>query len=155
MSSDPDRLVERLTKGGTDPQRLGELQELLEGRRRAIDAAMWQVPGLTMAGQAFLLPVIANKSVSFSVALLAALAGIAATVAAGVALWQQVALERMLNGYVAAIAEDQGLGRTRNTDLWRPHELSQAIRRAWLIWLSFGAVLVLFAAADVFAVATR
>jgi hypothetical protein len=127
--------------------------ELLERRRLQVDATLWQIPGLTVAGQAFLLQVLVNTNTSDGTAWLAAAAGIAAVVATALALGNQVASERRLNREVATLACEEGLGKTGSgRDFWgEKYKLPEA--RAWGMWLAFLAVLALLAVADGFALA--
>lgn len=132
----------------TDPR--GRL-ELLERRRLQTDATLWQIPGLSVAGQAFLLQVLVNDTTSAMTAVLAAAAGMLATLATGLALWHQVASERLLNCEVAALAADEGLGNTGSgQDFWGA-EHERANRRAGAMWVAFLAVLITLALADAFA----
>jgi hypothetical protein len=134
----------------TDPR--GRL-ELLERRRLEIDATLWQIPGLTVAGQAFLLQVLVSKETSHETAKLAAAAGILATVATGLALGHQVARERRHNRAVTALADGEGLGFTgTGKRFWgKWHLLCEA--RAWAMWIAFLLVLVTLALADGYALA--
>jgi hypothetical protein len=134
----------------TDPR--GRL-ELLERRRLEIDATLWQIPGLTVAGQAFLLQVLVNEKTSHATAWLAAGAGILATAATGLALGHQVAREHRHNDAVAELADAQGLGFTgTGSRFWgKGHVLAEI--RAWAMWIAFLLVLITLALADGFALA--
>jgi hypothetical protein len=58
-----------------------EFEEFVEERRRAIDQMIWQVPGLSVAAQAFLYVVALNSNVSDLVRMLAALIALIAALA--------------------------------------------------------------------------
>ena len=136
-----------------DVTKPGPRLELLERRRLQTDATLWQIPGLTVAGQAFLLQVLVDDATSGTTAVAAAVAGILATLATGLALWHQVASERLLNREVAALADDEGLGNTGSgEDFWGAKH-KRANRRAGAMWVVFLAVLVTLALADAFALA--
>jgi hypothetical protein len=139
--------------------------QLLEGRRAALDASMWQVPALIVAGQAFLLQVLTDKGVGWWVAAPVAAAGALASVTAGLALWQQRDRELL---YSNAVKDSAGVDVTRR-QLEREHPPEQGSERhkwrsrpalAWLLdrrtyplWLS---TLALFVVADAAAlIATR
>lgn len=127
--------------------------ELLERRRLQIDATLWQIPGLTVAGQAFLLQVLVNERTSDLTAWLAAAAGIFATIATGLALWQQVASERRLNDTVAELAGREGLGKVGGgEDFWGDAHRWVTVR-AGAMWIAFAVVLIALALADGFALA--
>jgi hypothetical protein len=127
--------------------------ELLERRRLQVDATLWQIPGLTVAGQAFLLQVLVNDKTSHATAWLAASAGILATAATGLALGHQVASERRLNLDVAELAEAEGLGRTGSgAEFWGERHRFPEVR-AWAMWIAFLLVLATLALADGFALA--
>jgi len=87
--------------------------QLLEQRRLAFDAMMWEVPALTVAGQAFLLQVVTSDTVGWTVALPVAIAGVIASAATGLSLWQQGAAERLHSEEVAELAEEVGIGDPR------------------------------------------
>lgn len=81
--------------------------ELLEGRRLGTDTSMWQVPTLTMTAQAFLLIVITNREVPWSVATAVTVATVLGSLAAGFALWRAGSNERLfsteINHHVARL----------------------------------------------------
>jgi hypothetical protein len=56
--------------------------EIIEGRRAQVEAFTWSIPGLAIAGQAFLLTIALSSDVTSVARLLAALAGFTAAVAA-------------------------------------------------------------------------
>jgi hypothetical protein len=58
------------------------LLDLLDRRRAANDAAMWQAPVVLTAAQAFLLQVLANQEIGWAARLIVLVAGIGVTVAA-------------------------------------------------------------------------
>jgi hypothetical protein len=119
---------------------------LLEGRRLAYDAAMWQAPTLVLVVQAFLLAVLTDPGVDSTVALFVAIAGVAALLVAGIALWQLHDRERHYSERVTAQALGLTLGDpNRHRERRRRHLLE------WPSWALWEAVLGLFALADVLA----
>src|SRR5262245_707346 len=70
----------------TDDQR-ERAMTLLENRRLAIDQSMWQAPTLTLVAQAFLLSVLTDKAVNWTVATSVAGAGVLPSATAMSALW--------------------------------------------------------------------
>jgi hypothetical protein len=119
---------------------------LLEGRRLAYDAAMWQAPTLVLIVQGFLLAVLTNSGVRFTVAVFVALAGVAALLVAGLALWQLHDREHHFSERVTAHAIGLTLG-----DPTRHHERRCCHLLEWPAWVLWEAVLGLFAVADVLA----
>lgn len=83
--------------------------DLLEGRRLAIDASMWQAPTLTLVAQVFLLQVLTNGAVRWAVAISVAVAGVAASVTAMFALWQLHFREREFSKRVTHHASKLGI----------------------------------------------
>ncbi len=73
-------------KWWADDRRADAFLTLLEGRRVALEQAMWQAPTLTIAAQAFLLAVLTDSQVADTARLWILVAGIAACVAAALAL---------------------------------------------------------------------
>ena len=134
----------------TDPR--GRL-EFLERRRLEIDATLWQIPGLTVAGQAFLLQVLVSDNTSHMTDWLAAAAGIFATAATGLALGHQVAREHRHSDAVTKLAEAEGLGFTGTGEQFWGKGSGFAEVRAWAMWIAFLLVLVALAAADALALA--
>jgi hypothetical protein len=127
--------------------------QLLEGRRLALDSSMWEVPALTVAGQAFLLQVLTDPNLGWWVAVPVALAGVVASVAAGLSLWQQRDREVLHSKAVAALALDLGLGDPRRAELEREYRGGR--HQGWLLnvrayWFWF-ATLACFVVADLFA----
>jgi hypothetical protein len=123
--------------------------QLLEGRRLAIEASMWQAPTLTIVGQAFILGVLTNRRVGLPVALLVASAGVLVSFATALALWQQRDRETLFSERIKDHASGLGwpdprrqhLGRSRGA--WHPLEWP-----GWKIWI---APVVLFGVADILA----
>ena len=70
----------------TEHERASTFLALLEGRRNSIEQSMWQAPTLTIAAQAFLLGVLTDSTISDRARLAILVAGIAACVAAILAL---------------------------------------------------------------------
>jgi hypothetical protein len=132
-----------------------QLLEILERRRLAVDASMWQIPGLAVAGQAFLLQVIANPAVPRYPALMLAIAGAAATLAAALALTRLIEVQLVLAQHVAVHAKRLGLPKFDNDSLAVARTgrirgmLARTARvRGWLMWAAYLLVLVCFVAAD-------
>lgn len=73
--------------GWTQQARDTALLDHLERRRTAHDQAMWQAPALTIAGQAFLLQVLADEGLECLARLAVLVAGLLATWAAGWAIF--------------------------------------------------------------------
>jgi hypothetical protein len=131
----------------TDDDR--EVLQLLEGRRLAIDAAMWQGPTLTLVAQAFLLVVLTDSHVKLTVAIFVALAGIVALVVVGVSLMAQrgreVELSRRIEDHASAVGlPELRRPRTRGRSWWRPLDWPP-----WAVWALV--IYPLFALADVLA----
>jgi hypothetical protein len=80
------------------------LLQLLEQRRAAFEGAMWHVPALVVAAQAFLLQIITNDGVDYGAAVAVAAAGSAASITAGIALGIQHERERWFSEQVRAYA---------------------------------------------------
>jgi hypothetical protein len=117
---------------------------ILEGRRLAIDNAMWQAPTLTLVAQAFLLTVLTDSGVRFTVALFAAVGGLAALMVVAISLWQQRDRETTYRDYIDGAAGVPEI--ERSGDGRKPPNV-----RTWALW-SF-LVLPLFGVADVLALA--
>lgn len=132
-----------------DRERRKEFVALLEGRRLAVDASMWQAPTLTIVGQAFILRVLTDHHVGWGVATLAAAAGVLATITVGVSLAQQRDREQLLSERIAREgqalrwpdARRQALARSR---CWA-HPLEWSSRWLW------GITIAVFGVADVVA----
>jgi hypothetical protein len=115
---------------------------ILEGRRLAVDVAMWQAPTLVLIAQAFLLLVLTDRAVDFTVRLFVALAGIAALVVVGISLWQQRDRETAYRRYIDGVA---GVPDVPPTECGpKAPEV-----RTWALWTIV--VFPLFGAADVLA----
>jgi hypothetical protein len=117
---------------------------LLEGRRLAIDGAMWQAPTLTLVGQVFLLTVLSDGSTRFVVRCFVALAGLSALVVVAVSLWQQRDRETTIRHYIDHAADVPAVGPSGR----RPKPPNV---RTWALW-TFG-VFPLFGVADIAALA--
>ena len=115
---------------------------LLEGRRLAVDGAMWQAPTLTLVAQVFLLGVLTDGSVRFAIALFVALAGLTALVVVAVSLWQQRDRETTVRRYIDDAADVPAIGPSE----CRPRPPNW---RTWALWTFV--VFPLFGAADVLA----
>ena len=134
----------------TDDQR-ERAMALLEGRRLAIDASMWQAPTLTLVAQAFLLGVLTDKAVGWAVAVSVAVAGVLASGTSMFALWQLRDRERHFSERVREHAKALDLG-----DLNRSSERSRLHPLEWRSWWFWEAVLFAFVVADLLAlVVTR
>jgi hypothetical protein len=72
--------------GWTQRERDAALLDQLERRRYAHDQAQWQAPALTIAGQAFLLRVLADEGLEWWARAFVLGAGLLATFAAGYSL---------------------------------------------------------------------
>ena len=131
----------------TDPE--GRLR-LLEGRRLDLSSSMWQVPTLTVAAQAFLLQVLSNDDIGWSVAVPVALAGALASIAAGVSLLRQWSGERLHSKEIARLAMSLGQGDPRRKALLEKEGKEDAWWRVPAIWLWL-TTLAVFAIADGFA----
>jgi hypothetical protein len=131
--------------------------DALERWRSEFNAATWQAPTLTIAGQAFLLNVLATDELDETARLAVLIAGLLAIVAAVWALWRLLARERL---YSVAIASRL---RALKLDDTRPREVDDRLRAEdpeaarELVWWSPGgghwawiAALVAFGVADVF-----
>jgi len=59
-----------------------------ERRRGGLEQAQWNAPALTIAAQAFLLPVLTNQNISSAARAVILAAGIAAVLAALASLWR-------------------------------------------------------------------
>jgi hypothetical protein len=80
--------------------------ELLEGRRLAADVQLWHGPTLVIAAQAFLLQVLTDPSLHVLTAVMVAVAGSFACVAAFVSIVQQGDRELTFSETVAAYSRD-------------------------------------------------
>ena len=125
-----------------------EVLRLLEGRRLAIDAAMWQGPTLTLVAQAFLLGVLTDAHVKLAVAIAVALAGVVVVVVAGVSLMAQrgreVELSRRIEEHASAVGLPELRRRRGPRHWWRPLDWPP-----WAVWALV--IYPLFALADVLA----
>ena len=81
----------------------------LEQRRVACDQAMWQAPTLTIAGQSFLLALLANQDLATDVRRLVFIAGVLAVFAAVVALLRLRSREALYSEAIAAYSERLGI----------------------------------------------
>lgn len=134
----------------TEEQRSAAMA-LLEGRRLAIDGFTWQGPSLTLVVQAFLLGVLTDDTVGWTVATAVAVAGVLACGMAMYALWLLHDREVHYSERVADHALALGLGDPRRAR--RPNGFHPLEWKGWLIWEG---VLCAFVIADVIAlIATR
>jgi hypothetical protein len=121
---------------------------LLEGRRLAIDASMWQAPTLTLVAQAFLLEVLTDDKVGWVVGAFVALAGVLACSAAIVALWllrdREVAFSKRITLHTDALNLEE-LARTP------PPDRSTRSPLEWKGYIIWTVVLAAFIVADVVA----
>lgn len=119
---------------------------LLEGRRLAIDGFMWQGPTLTLVVQAFLLGVLTDDEVGWTVATAIAVAGVLACLTAMYALWLLHDRERHFSERVDEHADVLGLGKlTRTNHRRKRHPLE------WKGWLVWQLVFLVFIVADLLA----
>jgi hypothetical protein len=121
----------------TDNQRERAL-ELLEGRRLATDASMWQAPSLTLVAQAFLLAILTDDDVGWTVASFVAGAGVLACLTAILALWLLHDREYDFGERVRVHAEELRLGNPNRTpkDRSKWHPLEWKGRDLWSIALA-------------------
>jgi hypothetical protein len=137
---------------------------VVEGRREQVEAFTWSVPGLAIAGQAFLLSIVLSRDVTHQARIVAALAGLIAAVAAAHLYAKQVYLFDLYEGFLERERRRLGLPGVQTDDLKRggfPENTLHFQRgwetKRWRRWLIvdrraanvwFGA-LVLFALIDV------
>jgi hypothetical protein len=81
------------------------LLDHLERRRSGLEQAQWQAPALTVAAQAFLLPVLTNQSISGAARAVILAAGFAAVIAAVMSLWRLRSREVMFSEVFAHYSE--------------------------------------------------
>jgi hypothetical protein len=125
-----------------------ESLRLLEGRRLSYDAAMWQAPTLTSLAQTFLLVILSDPSVRFSVALVVLAAAWITLFVVAVALWQLRDREEHFSGRVSDLALSLGMSDPKR------HEIEREGRDRWLDWQAWKmwrAVFWAFALADLVA----
>jgi len=118
--------------GATHARADDEALHLLEGRRLAYDAAMWQAPALTLVAQAFLLSVLTNANVKPGVAVAITVAGVLMLVIVGLALWQLHDRERHFSKRIRR--QTLALGHAdpnRSTQRSRWHPLEW---QGWRLW---------------------
>jgi hypothetical protein len=96
--------------GWTQQERDAALLDQLERRRHAYDQAMWQAPALTIAGQAFLLRVLADEGLEWWARAVVLAAGMLATLAAAVGLVQLRRREVDYSRRITALCAHVGLG---------------------------------------------
>ena len=96
------------TQSATFEAHIVELQ-LLEGRRAAVDAAMWQAPTIAFAGQAFLLQILVDKDIGWVLGTAIALVGVVASLGVGLVLFNLRVLEATLSERVTGVAKALGL----------------------------------------------
>lgn len=139
--------------------------EQLERRREDSARAMWLAPGLTMAGQAFLLQILSENSLNNEARFAVLLAGIAATVAALWSLLRAHAREVQFSEEINKYTTRHDLGPIRPYEFAEPETLDEDAswdRKAdrWVVlfaseheWLRAYALwalaLALFIAADI------
>lgn len=85
----------------------------------ACDQAMWQAPTLTIAGQSFLLALLANQDLATDVRRLVFIAGVLAVFAAVVALLRLRSREVLYSEAIAAYSERLGIPDPRPDQLER------------------------------------
>jgi hypothetical protein len=135
---------------------------LLEARRIAVDASLWQTPGLLIAAQAFLLIVIADRRVGWWPAAGATAAGLTISVVAWISLRRQVRVEHVLsaevsNHAIALYAQDprwQFLRASDTPESKVPASTEQPVvanQRLGLAAVLFSLVLAVLALADALA----
>jgi hypothetical protein len=117
----------------------------LERRRNAHDQAMWQAPALTIAGQAFLLRVLADEGVEWWARAVVLLAGILATLAAALAIRHLRKREKEYSRRIEALSQRVGLDDPRPLVFARPFPI--------IYWWIFALVAFIVADAVVFAAA--
>jgi hypothetical protein len=102
--------------------------EWLERRRLSLHDSMWHVPALMFAGQAFLLQVLSDPELSFVAAFVVLAAGLLASGAAALSLWQQRDREVL---HSEAIAKEgvNSVGRLARKDLERQHPPDEGSER--------------------------
>jgi hypothetical protein len=91
--------------GWRQQERDAALLDHLERRRNAHDQVMWQAPALTIAGQAFLLQVLANEGLECVARAFVLAAGIAATWAAAIAIFHLRKREVQYSKRITALTE--------------------------------------------------
>jgi hypothetical protein len=94
--------------GWTQQARDATLLDHLERRRTAHDQAMWQAPALTIAGQAFLLRVLADEGLEWWARAMVLLAGILATLAAAIAIPHLSNREKEYSRRITALSQRVG-----------------------------------------------
>jgi hypothetical protein len=122
----------------TRQERDAVLLDQLERRRHAHDQAQWQAPALTIAGQAFLLQVLADEGLDGVARGFVLAAGLLATFAAGVSLFLLRGREEEYSRRIEWVAKRIGIP-DPNPPVRRPIKL---------IWL-WAAALAAFFAADI------
>ncbi len=119
---------------------------LLEGRRLAIDGFMWQAPTLTLVVQAFLLGVLTDAHVGWTVATSVALAGV---LACATAMYALRLLDDRAGNFSERVTDHAlalGLG-----DLNRRSHRPKRHPLEWEGWLIWQAALFAFIVADLLA----
>ena len=134
--------------------------QVVEARRRDFGQVMWQVPALSIAGQAFLFSVALNQDTPAWGKVTVLVPGFLAAIAALLLLLRQRFLEDVHRAVVERCAEELGmpaLDRVKLEELlpsaqqltrwreWRPLKILAGEQRAFWSWL---ATLTAFAAAD-------
>jgi hypothetical protein len=130
----------------TEDEREHAMLTLLEGRRLAFDSYMWQAPTLTLVVQAFLLGVLTDKGVGWTVATSVAVAGVFACLTAMFALLllhdRELHFSRRIARHTVALGLEDP---RRTTDRRKRHWLE------WKGWWLWEGVLAAFIVADLLA----
>jgi hypothetical protein len=82
---------------------------VVEGRREQAEAFTWAVPGLAIAGQAFLLAIVLGTDVTHQARIVAASAGLVASLAAAHLYAKQVFLFDLYEGFIERQRRTLGL----------------------------------------------
>jgi hypothetical protein len=122
----------------TQQERDAVLLDQLERRRHAHDQAQWQAPALTIAGQAFLLQVLADEGLDCVARGFVLAAGLLATIAAFFSLFLLRGREEEYSRRIERVAKRIGI----------PDPNPPKPRKIKLIWL-WAAALAAFFVADI------
>jgi hypothetical protein len=121
-------------EGWTEQQRQATFLDHLERRRSSLDAFMWQAPALTIAGQAFLLRVLTDKTVNHVTLKWVLYAGVAASIAAILALLRLRSREVLYSGALAHYGDRYGMPDPRPRALKRVLQGKQSKPRWFDLW---------------------
>jgi hypothetical protein len=93
------------------------LLSMIEGRRAEVASFTWSVPGLAIAGQAFLLSIVLDASASSTARVVASLAGVVAAAAATHLYGKQIHLFDLYEGVIESARQRLKLPGLQTDDL--------------------------------------